>query len=57
MLILSNTKPLKHVHVTRAPKEGDSGLKNPQIEIRKQFCRHDDMACYTWFTSRNQPLK
>jgi len=46
MLILSNTKPLGHVHVTGAPKEGDARLKTPQIEIRKQFCRLDDMACY-----------
>jgi hypothetical protein len=47
MLILSNTKPFKHVHVTGAPKEGAAELKTPQIETRKKFCRHDDMACYT----------
>ena len=46
MLILSNTKPFKHVHVTEAPKKRDAGLKTPQNEIGKQFCRHDDMACY-----------
>jgi len=46
MLILSNTKPFKHVRVTGAPKEGDAGLKTPQIEIKKN-CRHDDVACYT----------
>ena len=46
VLILSNTKPFKHVHVTEAPKKRDAGLKTPQNEIGKQFCRHDDMACY-----------
>lgn len=37
MLILSNTKPFQHVHVTEAPKEGAAGLKTPQIEIKKKL--------------------
>jgi len=44
MLILSNTKRFKCVHVTGAPKQGAAGLKTPQIEIKKN-CTHDDMAC------------